>query len=372
MFWTDLIPENIAVSKKAHHIGVYKIEGDFKVKVGVIDLRTLENDMSGVSYKFGVLSDTLLNVNGATDAENTRNLDNFQNAINFFNDKEKVKFACVCGNMAVASNKSYEQYYKVPVFCAKGNKDFMQSNEVWWNKTMPAKNTKYKKIIYQDKKNTCNFYFIHDNSVFAFLSSDSVNGGVYLEDNLRWLHGVLDENRNKKCFVFLHSPIFNKAGNIYPKYYELYGLNGLVYYGTDFDTYQKLRRLIEYYKNTVWFTGQTNYSLEAQVHSKTENVEYDKDGASNVAYNIHVPGCSYCNDVIESDTTQELSKNTDVSQGFIVTVYKNYLVINGITFKENGEFVNRYNPIGTYKLKTELVTVKSNMDLLNTVIDDIN
>ena len=367
MFWTDLIPENIAVSKKAHHIGVYKVVGNTKTKVGTIELNNLVNNVTGSYYKFGVLSDVLLNDSESSENDRARSLLNFRNAIDFFKNTENVKFACVCGNMAIDEIEEEGSEFKIPVFCAKGNKDFATDNVTWKNKTMPKINTDAKTVKYQGNNSSLssNFYFTHDNALFIFLSSGSERGGIYAEKDIRWLHGLLDENRNKRCFVFMHSPMYNMTGNIYPDYYKVYGLDELMYYNNDFNTYKAFKKMIEYYKNVIWFNGETCYSLEAQVLSKSENMKRIGDDTTNGPYLVHVPGCSYCNDINDEGEEGTLEINKNVSQGYVVTVYRNCVVVNGLTFKENDQFVNRYNPIGTFKINIKLATVKSNKNLLD-------
>ena len=362
MFLTDLIPENTRVSSNAHHIGVYRINSDnTQEKLGNLSLNELMNNPKGGYFNFGVLSDVNLDPKDSTTEINNDAFNTMKNAIDFFKG-HKAKFACVCGNMALSQHKDYEELYSIPIFASKGNLDFETSNDVWQNKTMPEINTKNISIKYQDKVDTCNFYFLFNNCYFIFLSSDSENGGHYFDENIDWLHSVLDTHRNERCFVFLHSPFYNKSGNLFPFFEDRFGKDKLLYYNNDFNSYDRLKKLNEYYKNAIWFSGQTKYRLEDQFLSKTENVFYQKDEDGTISnINVHVPGCFGCNDLVGDDN--QLIEESKLSQGYLISVYDRNIIIYGVMFRdEEGEIINKYVPIGTYYINTKLVNVDSNLE----------
>lgn len=361
MFWTDLIPENTRVSTNAHHIGVYRINKDnTQEKLGNIPLNELMRNPKGGYFNFGVLSDVNLDASDTAsvnqDAHST-----MKNAIDFFKN-HNAKFACVCGNMSVSAYKDYSSIYSIPVYSSKGNNDFLTLNETWWEKTMPDINTKNISIEYQDKIDTCNFYFGFSKCNFIFLSSDSTNGGCYFDKSIDWLHSVLDEYRNELCFVFIHSPFYNKAGNLFPFHEDKFGKDKLLCYNNDFDSYDRLKKLNEYYKNAIWFSGQTKYRLEDQFFSKSENVSYLKDEEGNITnVNIHVPGCFGCNDLNEENNV--IIEESKLSQGYLVSVYDKCIIVYGVMFRdEDGETINKYVPIGTYYINTKLKNVDSNIE----------
>ena len=362
MFWTDLIPENTRVSSNAHHIGVYRINSDnTQEKLGILPLNGLMNNPKGGYFNFGVLSDVNLDTKGSTTEIKNDAFNTMKNAIDFFKD-HKAKFACVCGNMALSQYKDYNELFSIPIFASKGNLDFETSNDTWWEKTMPEINTKDISIEYQDKVDSCNFYFGFNNCYFIFLSTDSKNGGFYLDNGIDWLHSVLDTHRNERCFVFLHSPFHDKSGNLFPFFEDRFGNDKLLFYNNDFNSYDRLKKLNEYYKNAIWFSGQTKYRLEDQFFSKTENVFYQKgeDGTiSNI--NVHVPGCFGCNDLAGDDN--QLIEELKLSQGYLISVYDRSIIIYGIMFRdEKGEIINKYIPIGTYHINAKLVNVDSNLE----------
>ena len=362
MFWTDLIPENTRVSSNAHHIGVYRINSDnTQEKLGNLSLNELMNNPKGGYFNFGVLSDVNLDPQGSTTEINKDAFNTMKNAIGFFKG-HKAKFACVCGNMALSQYKDYNELFSIPIFASKGNLDFETSNETWWKKTMPEINTKNISIEYQDKVDTCNFYFGFNKCYFIFLSSDSKNGGRYFDKSIDWLHSVLDTHRNERCFVFLHSPFYNKSGNLFPFFEDRFGKDKLLCYNNDFNSYDRLKKLNEYYKNAIWFSGQTKYRLEDQFFSKTENVFYQKDEDGTISnVNVHVPGCFGCNDLVGDDN--KLIEESKLSQGYLISVYDRNIIIYGVMFRdEDGEIINKYIPIGTYYINTKLVNVDSNLE----------
>ena len=198
------------------------------------------------------------------------------------------------------------------------------------------------------------------------MSTDRDNGGVYNQENINWLHSVLDKNRNNRCFVFIHSPFFNKSGNLYPLSGNKYDENNLLFYGNHFDSYFGLKKLNEYYKNSIWFNGQTEINLEAQAFSKTQNFYYVKEEDDSLAeINIHVPGSNGCNDVTNIDASGNTSNMVSLeydetkSQGYIVTVYDKGVMINGIEIRNGEEYVSNFIPIATYYFDHKLKYINS-------------
>jgi hypothetical protein len=104
--------------------------------------------------------------------------------------------------------------------------------------------------------------------------------------------------------------------------------------------------MLKHYKNTVLFHGHTHVKFETQ--EQDEEAVYSKaDGF----HSVHVPSLGSPRDVVDGG----LVNRPDEGQGFIVDVYSDCVVLNGMDF-----ISEKPVPIGIYKLDTTLQTIEAN------------
>ena len=340
MFYTDFIPENIA-PLNANHVGVYDNESGNKV--GVVKLNKLKTSVRGSFIRFGVIADININQQDAPAL-----LENLNNAKQYFKGYD-TKFISVCGDVP---NIPIKIENEIPIFSI--------NTKTYDNLIETEYNIKY------SNTSSYNYYFEFANCVFIFFSNISNNVGKYNTGDIKWLHKILDKYRNKRSFVFIGPPFFNKAGNLYPRYSKLYGVDKLLHFENDFNSYFSLKQLNNYYTNSIWFSGNTRYLLEAQQYSKFENITF-MDSTDNVfsAYNIHVPPIINGKKLwLDENDTLNVTIDKNCSQGYLIDIYKKYLILQGVNFRNGEEFVNELVPLAIYKLDTEIKNIDSNISLL--------
>lgn len=109
--------------------------------------------------------------------------------------------------------------------------------------------------------------------------------------------------------------------------------------------------LLKHYKNTIFFHGHSHYILETQEKDKISNYD-DVLGI----HSIHIPSVTQPaqlkNGVREYIEEGEVS---EFSQGYLVDVYGNNIVLNGLNFVTGKQL-----PIATYCLDTTLAEIEAN------------
>jgi hypothetical protein len=181
------------------------------------------------------------------------------------------------------------------------------------------------------------FEVTQNDDVFIFLGQPS--GNIPMSDEaLQWLYGRLEANRNKRCFIFVHPNI--STGNPLGAYVSnpLFTL-----WGTKTTAFTNL---LKHYKNTILFHGHTHTKFECQEQDKKSTYS-NEDGFRSV----HVPSSGTPRDVIDG----ALVTKYDESQGYLVDVYDDCIVLNGMDLINNKPV-----PLGTYKIDTTLQTIEAN------------
>ena len=330
--YEHFIPQNTA-PKNAKRIALFDVRGN---KVGTFGLQNIALPTPGdKQYSFGAISDVHLQYNTA--------LEDFQRALAFLHDTEKVDFTCVCGDLTDNGEISDLTEYKnavggYPVYEITGNHD---------GYTLGAN------VEMQIETYTGNpLYYSFTKGEDVFIMVGIVDEGKHFTDaELQWLYEVLETNRNKRCFVFQH--IFPSYGTT-PTCGNAYGIyanscwnpvnTGEWIYKPSHDVFENL---MKHYKNVVFFHGHSH--LEFALQSKEcQYANYsDADGYKSV----HIPALS----ILRSGDSSGADSRYDIadgSQGYVVDVYENGIHLRGRDFAK-GEFL----PIASYWLDTTLVTI---------------
>ena len=154
---------------------------------------------------------------------------------------------------------------------------------------------------------------------------------------LQWLYNTLEENRNKRCFVFIHPNLTDDSGNplgVYAtnQFFDTWGTNTTVF-----------KNLMSHYKNTILFHGHTHMMFECQEADETANYT-EKNGFRSV----HIPSLSRPCAIIGGKREYQ----NDKSYGYVVDVYEDCIVLNGM------DFINTVPvPLGCFKIDTTLVEI---------------
>lgn len=169
------------------------------------------------------------------------------------------------------------------------------------------------------------------NDLFIFCGQPTSNL-VMSDEDFQWLQETLETNKNKRCLVFVHSYIEEDSGD--PKDVR----ENSIFESWGIEKKTAFMDMLAQYDNVILVHGHSHMKFVCQ--ELDENANYtEKNGFKS----IHVPSLSKPRDIVDG-----ASVNDDKgSEGYIVDVYEDCIVLNGRDFK-NG----KWSPHGTYKIMT--------------------
>ena len=348
------IQENIA-PEGVKRIGVYDSTGK---KVCTVPLGRLTPVNKAKLYSFGALSDIHLIKSGIV--WNWYPIEKFDRALFYFqekgctlcvvsgdltqggyrwNDKDDVDYTQMSNYRTVC-----EKYSNLPVYELAGNHESMYSTPITNNLDLWETDTGRRDLSYTVEQG---------DDLFIFLGQTS--GGTAIED-LQWLYETLEENRNKRCFVFIHPWLTDDSGN------PLSVMGNNVFTMWQNNTGNRnletvFKNLMAHYKNTVLFHGHSHTKFENQALDECANYT-DKNGFKSV----HIPSSSRPRDV-DAETSTAVYSVTE-SQCYLVDVYADYIILNGIglTGITSADVASKQYqpcPLGVYKIDTTLQTIEA-------------
>ena len=330
--YEHFIPQNIAPSG-AKYIGVY--DGDKRVRT--IPLGGLTPPTGTKLYSFGLVSDIHLYPIAAV--EWTPEV-KFDNALTYFESKGCM-FCVQCGDFTQTGlflegdrvNMDTRQFAKYKEICDKHTihiYGFCGNHESYMN---PITNNPEELRYYTG---TDLYYSVEQGSDLFILLGQPNPGYVMSDETYNWLVATLEANTNKRCLVFVHSYIEEDSGDPCDvrenSIFEAWGVTR-----TDAFT-----NLLSQYDNVILFHGHSHMKFQSQEFDTCANYT-EKNGFKSV----HIPSLGVPRDV---DTVNKVSVNDNrASQGYIVDVYDDCIVLNGMDFINNVPV-----PLGTYRINTSL------------------
>lgn len=341
--YTHFIKQNIA-PKGAKKIIVYNSKGE---KFTEIALGGLTPPNTQKLYSFGLVSDIhIAPSTGVAWTPTTK----FDNALTYF-EKQGCAFCCVSGDLTqtglylrtdesdasttyldegqLAKYKEICDKHTIPVYELSGN------HESYYGMSITDNLAKWETYT---GKNVLHYSVSQGNDLFIFIGQP--HGSTPMTDEaLQWLYTTLEANRNKRCFIFVHPHI--SSGNPL----GAYSSNPIFdWWGTKTTAF---KNLLTHYKNTMVFHGHTHTKFECQEADVSANYS-ENDGFKSV----HVPSLGRPRNVTNGVISSYLESE---SQGYIVDVYDDFIVLNGMDFVNNKPV-----PLGTYKIDTTLQTIEAN------------
>lgn len=357
--YSDFIKFNKAPDD-ADHIGVYDKNGKKIINVNLGDFKP---KLGKKLYSFGLLSDV-----HNKKAPIINDDQDFRNALSFFNGttdiKPDVKFTCICGDITENGSEKELTYYNtnislsnIPVYTTTGNHDCPKSGD--FNETMWKKYTGCDKLMMFNSNNIVE----NTDDIFIFFGMNNYNlgdtGNPYLTEDINWLEKTLKDNENKRVFIFTHLFFPDKAGNFNKLYPSGNWLGG--------KQLERLNRLSELYLNAIWFSGHSHWMWYLQslpdTVNKTENSDraniyrsFNDNNVPTCGWTVHVPSCAKPIDSTGSNR-DDGNESDACSEGAIVDVYDNYIILKGISFKDKSDTIykTKYIPLAYYKLDTDLI-----------------
>lgn len=346
--YKHFIPENIA-PKDAKKIVVY----NGNKSIANIDLGRLQQPNKNKLYSFCALSDVHV-----YDYKYPTSSDDFKRALSYA--ETNCDFTCIAGDLVSSGSDEEMTSYKnlvdtysptKPVYAITGN------HETSWGYDMTDES------IMPYTEQPLYYSFTQGNDVFIMVGYyggyKEGNGGWRSDEfvsteELQWLYETFEANRNKRCFVFEHVlPHEHGVGNPGGLY-----KSALIWKTTDGGVGQALMNLLKHYKNVIFFHGHSHTQFYLQEIDDKANYS-NADGYRS----IHIPSLS----VPREEINGSLSYATDESEGYIVDVYDDYIILNGRDFIDN-DSDGHILPIATYKIDTTLQTIEPNTFTDNTGI----
>lgn len=335
--YRHLISENIAPAG-AESIGVYGSNGK---KVYNIPLGRLSLPQKVKLYSFCALADIHLTYDTANE--------DFQRALTYA--ENNCDFTCVAGDLTssgaaesqLATFKNIVDTYSPtkPVYAITGNHEHYAGYSDAYLDKYTGQPLYYSFTKGNDVFIMVGHYGSYKGDGIGWLATET-----WSAEELQWLYETLETNRNKRCFVFTHVlPHEHGVGN--PS--NLYVTSGkpLLWYTNDDGIGQAFMGLLKHYKNTILFHGHSHTRFWLQELDNKANYS-DADGYRS----IHIPSLAVPRDPNGTNLTDIYAE----SEGYIVDVYDDYIVLNGRDFIDNDADGHGIG-VATYKVNTTLVEI---------------
>lgn len=340
--YRHFIPQNTA-PKGTKRIGVY----DSKDKqICTIPLGGLMPPNSEKLYSFGVVSDIHLWKTVSSWNGNAK----FDNALTCF-ENYGCEMCIVSGDLTqsgfyvrtddadpstqsldVTQFSKYKEIcdkHTIPVYELCGNHESYYSMAVSENLDLLEAYT---------GKNVLSYTVAHGDDLFILCGQpdDTI---VMSDEDFQWLGETLEANKDKRCFVFVHSHIDdNVEGGVEDSGNPSFARENSIFGYWGATKTANFISLMNQYPNAILFHGHTHIKFEAQAFDKDANYSTENGFKS-----VHVPSCGFPRTLISEDGTWE--GDIDGSQGYIVDVYDDCIVLNGMDLINNVPV-----PLGTYKI----------------------
>lgn len=334
--YRHFIPQNTAPNG-AKKIGVYDSNGR---KVCTIPLGGLTPPTGTKLYSFGLFSD----IHTFKSATNWDGNGKFDRGLSYLESYGCV-MCIISGDLTqtglyneasgggyVLNEAQFEKYkeicdkHTIPVYELCGN------HESYYG--MPITNNLDKLETYTGK-DVLSYTVAQGNDLFI-LCGQPRDAAVMSDEDFTWLGTTLEANKDKRCFVFIHSYIEEDSGDAVD-----YRENSIFdYWGaTKTNAFMDVMRQ---YPNAILFHGHSHMKFECQEYD--DNATYTE---RNGFKSVHVPSLGRPRNVnMSAGTTPEADSE---SQGYIVDVYDDCIVLNGMDFINNVPV-----PLGTYRINTSL------------------
>lgn len=343
--YKHFIPQNTAPSG-AQSIGVYNSNGE---RVCTIPLGRMTPTTKTKLYSFGIVSDIHIFDNLYVAWQPNPK---FDNALTYF-ENQGCAFCIVSGDLTQtgfyvqtttdgvtsytldpAQFNCYKEIcdaHTIPVYEICGNHESYYGQPITNNLALLETYT---------GKNVLSYTVEQGNDLFI-LCGQPKDAAVMSDEDFTWLGETLEVNKDKRCFVFVHSHIDdNVEGGIEDSGNPAFARENSIfgYWGTT--KTNNFINLMKQYPNTVLFHGHTHIKFEAQEYDKAANFSEENGFKS-----VHVPSLGAPRELLSADGTWEARESE--SQGYVVDVYDGFIVLNGMDLINN-----KYVPLGVYKINT--------------------
>ena len=279
-------------------------------------------------YSIGLLSDIHVDV---TD-DQSNSVSDLQNALSRFKTENVTAICCSGDTVVDGTQAEVEKFIEVknsttiPMYIARGNHDCRDYSVANWNLVEPNG-------VYFEKEIGGDIY------LFMGMKAENYNSNLFSTEQLNWLENRLEYYKNRRVFLFEHVFI-EPTGNI----------NGLYPHSSMGNVEGKpgkiFRNLMAKYRNVILFTGHSHLEFILQRLGDNANCSERTDS---LCHRVHIPSCAKprANDVSTEDVKENTYTNYGSSEGYVMDVYQDYIVLKGIKFVDN-----KYLPFAQYRINT--------------------
>ena len=306
-------------------------------------------DRGEAVYSFGSISDLHFNryelEDGADVAQTT-----FARALTFF-DKADVSLVAMPGDISTDGEKeAFESFssiasgYDFPVYTVTGNHDVREkfTKENWReNMNAGAYDEEPAEGIVNVSDNGLDFVYEEAASgdIFIFLHQTSNNYGIVVNSllessQLEWFENRLEEYKDRSVYVFFHTFLTRASGNPFMSTGNLqneFGWHYFLYYTIGSNDEAKMRELLREYDNVTFFNGHSHWAYHLQSINPELNIS--KNGEDGATY-VHVSSVSSPRVTADYGVLWE-GTDPDMSEGYLIEVYEDTLVLYGVDFVNN-------------------------------------
>lgn len=343
--YKHFIPQNIA-PKGVKSIGVYNGDGE---KVTNIPLGRMTPPKTEPLYSFGVISDLhLYPIAAVVWKPETK----FDNALTYF-ENQGCAFCVACGDLTntgfylrtnestpgtevlderqMAKYKEICDKHTIPVYELCGNHESYYDMPITNNLDLLETYTGKGVLSYTVEQGNDLFILCGQNRMLRVMS----------DEDFAWLGETLEANKDKRCFVFVHSHIDdNVEGGVEDSGNPCYARENSIFGYWGAAKTANFINLMKRYPNTILFHGHSHIKFEAQEFDKAANFSNENGFKS-----VHVPSSGAPRTLVDASGTWVAADSE--SQGYIVDVYDDCIVLNGM------DLINhKCVPLGVYKINT--------------------
>lgn len=357
--YKHFIPQNIAPSG-TRQIGVYN---ENRQRVCTIPLGRMTPLNKEKLYSFGIISDLHISYN---ESVVWQPIPKFDNALTYFENYGCV-FCVACGDLTntgfyrrtdegdasttYLSEEHFTKYkevcdtHAIPIYELCGNHENYYGMPITNNLDLLEKYTGKGELSYTVTQGNDLFILIGQPRDLAVMS----------DEDFAWLVETLEANKHKRCFVFIHSHIDdNVEGGVEDSGNPAFARENSIFGYWGATKTANFINLMKQYPNTILFHGHTHIKFEAQQFDKEANYSNENGFKS-----VHVPSSGLPRTLLSADGTWKVDNSG--SQGYIVDVYDDCIVLNGMDLINND-----YVPLGVYRIDTTLQTIEANTFIDNT------
>lgn len=303
-------------------------------------------------YRFGALSDLHFNRYFLSLTDDA--MVAFPNALSFL-EAFDVSLVAMSGDLSSSGEtNAFEKFnyisskFDFPVYTCTGNHDVNDEyiKEDWLRLVNSGVYGEEKREGVTDV-NDLDFVYLpqgNDGDVFVFLCQsfwdyNHEDSRLLTDAQLDWLENVLDKYSEQRVYIFFHTFMANADGNDATGEGNILNDAGATYdlvFTQGCADEVRFRALLKEHKNVIYFNGHSHWAFDQQKYNPLLNVtDYDGEYCTMV----HISSVSSPRRLASQDSESRNEYYMRSSEGYLVSVYGDKLVLQGVDFLR-GEFLS--------------------------------